>query len=146
MLGNGKNRERQSPFAPSARSVRSFHREKTFIEAGVAQRNPDFDPEVPNSESILITKPERIPGEDVVNFKNAKADFMKEKQKLLTRLHFEGLRAKPPRPGPSSLGFQHSCRTIKPVWEKHFSKERNKIAWQRIGVVPFTRCVYWDLL
>ena len=34
--------------------------EKTFIDAGVAQRNPDFDPEVPNSQPILITKPERI--------------------------------------------------------------------------------------
>ena len=99
---------------------------------------------------ILVMRPPHcthvLQGEDVVSFKNIKADFMKEKQKLLTRLHFEGLRAKPPRLGPSSMGFQHFCRTIKPVWDKHFSEERNKIAWQRIGVAPFTRCVYWDLL
>ena len=31
-----------------------------LLKAGVAVLNPDFDPELPYSEELLITKPERI--------------------------------------------------------------------------------------
>ena len=43
------------------------------------------------------------------------------------------------------LGISRMSEILKPVWEKHFSKEVNAKAWDKIGVYPFTRRVYWEL-
>ena len=43
------------------------------------------------------------------------------------------------------MGLSRMSEILKPVWEKDFSKEVNSKAWNKIGVYPFTRRVYWEL-
>ena len=97
---------------------------------------------------VLVLRPphttHRLQGEDVKNFKNIKADLEISKGNVLSKLHIEA-KKKREKP-PSSLGLKYLVRVVKPVWESHFSKSNNLKAWERIGVQPFTRCVYWQLL
>ena len=54
----------------------------------------------------------------------------------------------------SRIEIRHACThnlfspllAAKDPWESAFSQENCMKAWASIGVVPFTRCVYWDLL
>ena len=52
---------------------------------------------------------------------------------------------RPPAPPSVKLGIERMSEILKPVWEDHFSKHNNERAWDKIGVHPFTRRVYWEL-
>ena len=99
---------------------------------------------------ILILRPphttHRLQGEDTTNFAYIKADWHMAKLIEIRRLYNEA-KKRGSRDGWDSvkLGIERMSEILKPVWEKHFSKEVNSKAWDKIGVYPFTRRVYWEL-
>ena len=44
------------------------------------------------------------------------------------------------------MGFDHFCNCLCAPWQEGFSIDNNDRAWHSIGVVPFTRKVYWELV
>jgi hypothetical protein len=97
---------------------------------------------------ILILRPphttHKLQGEDTTNFAYIKADWHRAKQIELRNL-YNAVVARGRGYEVCKLGISRMSDLLKPVWEKHFSKEVNEKAWDTIGVYPFTRRVYWDL-
>ena len=44
------------------------------------------------------------------------------------------------------MGFDHFCNCLCAPWQEGFSIANNHRAWHSIGVVPFSRKVYWELV
>ena len=44
------------------------------------------------------------------------------------------------------MGFDHFCNCLCAPWQEGFSIANNHRAWHFIGVVPFSRKVYWELV
>ena len=42
------------------------------------------------------------------------------------------------------MGFYHFCNCLCAHWQEGFPIDNNHRAWHSIGVVPFTRMVYWE--
>ncbi|KAK3241410.1 hypothetical protein CYMTET_48826 [Cymbomonas tetramitiformis] len=77
-------------------------------------------------------------GEDVINFGTFKPLFRTAKaNRLLEKLNTGSKKLF------LDMGDLMPCTTA--AWEEDFSKEENRKAWAKIGVNPFTRCVYWEL-
>jgi hypothetical protein len=96
---------------------------------------------------VIVMRPphttHKLQGEDVQNFKNIKADFLKSKMQTLVDLTIAAKKAS--QNVPTCIGMKHFIKALKPVWDKHFARSQNVKAWEKIGVFPFTRRVYWDL-
>ncbi|KAK3243664.1 hypothetical protein CYMTET_46698 [Cymbomonas tetramitiformis] len=77
-------------------------------------------------------------GEDVVNFSKLKPLFRTAKaRRLLAKLDET-------RPPYLSMADMMVC--VAPGWMEAFNEENNRKAWAAIGIQPFTRRVYWELL
>jgi hypothetical protein len=90
---------------------------------------------------VVILRPphttSRIQTEDQTsNFGVMQAEFRKGKTSTMITAHFEGRL-------PSVWDYM---TVLKPAFRKGFSQENCLKAWRKIGIVPFTRCVMWDLL
>jgi hypothetical protein len=83
-----------------------------------------------NNILIVLRPPHtthKLQGEDVQNFKNIKADFLKSKMDVLYELTLEAMKSNSKT--PTSLSLKHLMRVLKPVWEKHFARSQNVKAW-----------------
>ena len=78
-----------------------------------------------------------LQGEDVQYFTIFKPQYLRAKYELTQARLFLG---KSPR---LTAGDLLLC--AKEAWETAFNLEHSLKAWAKIGVSPFTRCVYWDL-
>ncbi|KAK3244607.1 hypothetical protein CYMTET_45787 [Cymbomonas tetramitiformis] len=91
---------------------------------------------------IIILRPPHTTsisqGEDVVNFPVFKPDFRVAKAHRLVDKLKSGQ--------PPYLSNADLMAVTTPAWHKAFSVENNLKAWARIGIKPFTRCVYWELV
>jgi len=80
---------------------------------------------------IIVLRPphttHKLQGEDVQNFKNIKADFLKSKMDLLSKIVTEAVNKG--QKIPSGLGLKHLMRVLTPVWDKHFARSQNVKAW-----------------
>ena len=63
--------------------------EGVLLQAGVAARNPDYDPDVPYSEPVLITLPERIVSFDEYRVELDSTDTSKAKSDRMVRAGIE---------------------------------------------------------
>mmetsp|Transcript_20914 Transcript_20914/g.35020 ORF Transcript_20914/g.35020 Transcript_20914/m.35020 type:complete len:556 (+) Transcript_20914:920-2587(+) len=76
-------------------------------------------------------------GEDVENFKVLKPKFRVAKCKLITDMVSKGL--------APVLKTAHLMGIVCGPWMQAFDQRRCQKGWKEIGVVPFTRVVYWRL-
>ena len=75
--------------------------------------------------------------EDTTNFRVFKIAYDKEKLKFKSsKRRFQS----------TDLEGEDIMKCVKPAWEAAFSIENNLKGWATTGVVPFTRCVYYELL
>jgi len=75
-------------------------------------------------------------GEDVSNFARFKPEFRRQKAELLVQKFARGA---------FGFGPEDLMALITPAWNVAFSKDVNKVGWERTGLHPFTRCVYHRL-
>jgi len=76
-------------------------------------------------------------GEDVSNFARFKPEFRRQKSAMLVKKFARGI---------FGFGPEDLMELVTPAWNVAFSREVNKIGWERTGLHPFTRCVYHKLL
>lgn len=78
-----------------------------------------------------------LQGEDVVHFREFKGAYHQAK---MVKLGQKVLR------GVCKLTVGDLLDVARAPWEAAFSQANTLKAWAEIGVSPFTRCVYWDLV
>lgn len=93
-----------------------------------------------NTGIILMLRPpyttSRSQGEDAVNYGQFKSKFLKKRREVFTAARLSG---------KSGLTLADFGKCVKEPWETAFSEEQCRKAWKVTGLVPFTRCVYWEL-
>ena len=77
-----------------------------------------------------------LQGEDVEHFAVFKPLYQQKKLLLMGERLFQG---------KSRLTAGDLLLCAKEAWERAFDLEHTLKAWAKIGISPFTRCVYWDL-
>ena len=88
---------------------------------------------VPNLSFVLQ-------GEDVINFKDTKAEWRVEKTKMFTSLNKD---RKTAYGAHRALGWEHFIICFKPAFDKSFTIERNLKGWRYEGLIPFNRHAFW---
>ena len=90
---------------------------------------------------VLVLRPPyttaALQGEDRRNFKLVKGGWRVPRHKKLAELIAKGR---------YRMGFDHFCNCLCAPWQEGFSIANNHRAWHSIGVVPFSRKVYWELV
>ena len=77
-----------------------------------------------------------LQGEDVEHFGTFKQLYQQKKLLLMSERLFAG---------KTRLTAGDLLLCAKDAWERAFDLEHSLKAWSKIGVSPFTRCVYWEL-
>eukprot|EP00873_Tetraselmis_striata_P041961 jgi/Tetstr1/462225/TSEL_000624.t1 len=144
-----------------------------MLNAGVAVRNPDYDPTVPRSEMLIITHPERIFSFDETRVELDCTKGGKRKGDRIVRDgkhdRGEGLSTKSSATATVACGRTGIGENLPPytvfasgssteaVWhkEKHEmfrrknyntdGRTRNMMGWREEGLIPFNRNELWNL-
>ena len=87
---------------------------------------------LPNSTS-------RTQGEDTVLFRKLKPLFQKQKRKVQRQKAFRN------RGIPVGLSKDDLWTCLEEPWNATFNKEKIMHAWEKDGLIPFDRKVYWDV-
>ena len=157
------NKFRQATFWGNKKGGMTFELGLRYLQNNVAPCFPDMSPDNPvviicdghgshvtlevveycrRVGFVLCLRPPHTStisqGEDTTNFPFMKAEFRMQKHRVLSSLLDVGKLPK--------LRWSDLMACIKTPYMMSFSRERNLKAWSVIGVVPFTRKVYWDLV
>ena len=88
---------------------------------------------------ILLRPPHttsRLQGEDTKHgFGTFQATFRKEKDDVHATRVISG----------GEMGMLDYMRVMKVAYDRAFTRANCRKSWEKIGVTPFTRCVYWEL-
>eukprot|EP00937_MAST-01D_sp_MAST-1D-sp2_P004693 g4693.t1 len=101
-----------------------------------------FLKECKDSHITVILRPphttSRLQTEDQKpNFGVMQEALRKAKEQAMVDAHFDGGRT------PSVWDYM---KVLNVAWHKGFSRVNCRRAWAMIGIMPFTRCVFWDLV
>eukprot|EP00873_Tetraselmis_striata_P044253 jgi/Tetstr1/464517/TSEL_009275.t1 len=132
-----------------------------MLNAGVAVRNPDYDPTVLRSEMLTITHPERIFSFDETS---VELDCTKDGKRKGDRIvrdgkhdRGEGLSTKSSATATVAARFATKVKwlealkmedfidMIRPAFEHGFTYDRNMMGWRKEGLMPFNRNELWNL-
>ena len=84
-----------------------------------------------------------LQGEDLINFKETKAEFRVQKTQMFTQINKD---RKTAFGGHKALGWEHFIKCFKPAFDKSFTVDKNKKGWYYEGLIPFTRYALWRKL
>jgi len=86
-----------------------------------------------------------VQGEDVINYRHLKCRIRQSVGSLLAVRAVSAMRKRGGQVKDVSVGSADLMNCVKDPWEEAFAESKCLKGWRLTGIVPFSRCVYWQL-